>query len=138
MVYSGTLGEPLDTLSADQAATLLHIHPRRVRNLARAGKLPAVRVGRRWLFPRDRLEAMLGAAAETRTLGLDALSARNHLAGRIRTLALDGLMAEVTLEVGGQPLVAIITRKSAERLALRVGDEVLAVIKSTEIMVAKS
>jgi molybdopterin-binding protein len=128
----------MDTLSADQAAALLHIHPRRVRNLARAGKLPAVRVGRRWLFQRERLEAMLGAATEARTLSLDALSARNHLAGRIRSLTLDGLMAEVTLDIAGQPLVAIITRRSAERLALRVGDEVLAVIKSTEIMVAKS
>jgi|SRR5262245_5987880 len=128
----------MDTLSADQAAALLHIHPRRVRNLARAGKLPAVRVGRRWLFQRERLEAMLGAATEAKTLSLESLSARNHLAGRIRTLTLDGLMAEVTLDIAGQPLVAIITRRSAERLALRVGDEVLAVIKSTEIMVAKS
>jgi molybdopterin-binding protein len=128
----------MDTLTVDQAAALLHIHPRRVRNLARAGKLPAVHVGRRWLFQRQRLEAMLGAATETKTLGLETLSARNHLTGRIRTLAVDGLMAEVTLDVGGQPLVAIITRKSAERLALRVGDEVRAVIKSTEIMVAKS
>jgi molybdopterin-binding protein len=128
----------VDTLSVDQAAALLHIHPRRVRNLARSGKLPAARVGRRWLFHRDRLEAMLGTVSEPRTLGLETLSARNHLSGRIRSLAVDGLMAEVTLDLGGQPLVAIITRKSAERLALRVGDEVLAVIKSTEIMVAKS
>jgi len=127
----------MDTLSADQAAALLHIHPRRVRNLARAGKLPAVRVGRRWLFQRQRLEAMLGATVERPAIGLDALSARNHLRGRIRSLSVDGLMAEVTLEVGGQPLVAIITRSSAERLALGAGDEVLAVIKSTEVMVAK-
>src|SRR5215813_10689674 len=123
----------MDTLTVDQAAALLHVHPRRVRSLARAGKLPAVRVGRRWLFQRERLESMLGTATETRTLGLEVLSARNHLRGRIRSMALDGLMAEVTLDVGGQPLVAIITRKSAERLALRVGDDVLAVIKSTEI-----
>jgi molybdopterin-binding protein len=127
----------LDTLSADQAAVLLHVHPRRVRNLARAGKLPAVRVGRRWLFQRERLEAMLGSTVQRPSIGLDALSARNHLRGRIRSLSVDGLMAEVTLDVGGQPLVAIITRSSAERLALKVGDEILAVIKSTEVMVAK-
>jgi molybdate transport system regulatory protein len=137
MSFSDRPGDPLDTLSADQAAALLHVHPRRIRNLARAGKLPAVRVGRRWLFQRDRLEAMLGSTGERTTIGLDSLSARNHLRGRIRTLSVDGLMAEVTLEVGGQPLVAIITRSSAERLGLRVGDEILAVIKSTEVMVAK-
>lgn len=129
----------MDTLSADQAARLLHVHPKRVRNLARAGKLPAVRVGRRWLFQRDRLEAMLGAPATRapRPISLEALSARNHLQGRISALRVDGLMAEVTLDVGGQPLVAVITRSSAERLALAVGDAILAVIKSTEVMVAK-
>jgi molybdopterin-binding protein len=128
----------MDTLSVDQAATLLHVHPKRVRNLARSGKLPAVRVGRRWLFHRDRIEALLGMTpAATRPLGIDALSARNHLNGRIQALRMDGLMAEVTLDVGGQPLVAMITRSSAERLALAVGDSVLAVIKSTEVMVAK-
>ena len=46
-------------------------------------------------------------------------------------------MAEVTLDVGGQALVAIITRASVERLGLAVGDQVQAVIKSTEVMVAK-
>lgn len=127
----------MDTLSADQAAVILHMHPKRVRSLARAGKLPAMRVGRRWLFPRERLEGMLGGKDAGRALGLDALSARNHLSGRIRSVHVDGLMAEVTLDVGGQPLVAVITRSSAERLGLAVGDSVLAVIKSTEVMVAK-
>ena len=46
-------------------------------------------------------------------------------------------MAEVTLAVGDQQLVSVITRGSAERLGLRVGDAVLAVIKSTEIMIGK-
>ena len=127
----------MDTLNSDQAASLLHMHPKRIRSLARAGKLPAVRVGRRWLFPRERLEELLGERGASRPLGLEALSARNHLKGRVRSLQKDGLMAEVTLDVGGQPLVAIITRSSAERLRLAPGDEVLAVIKSTEVMVAK-
>jgi len=128
----------MDTLNADQAAALLHMNPKRVRTLARAGKLPAMRVGRRWLFARERLEGLLGAKTDARPLSLEGLSARNHLRGRIRSLQVDGLMAEVTLEVGGQPLVAIITRASVERLGLAVGDEVQAVIKSTEVMVAKS
>jgi molybdopterin-binding protein len=127
----------MDTLDADQAAAILHMNPKRVRALARTGKLPAARVGRRWLFARERLEGLLGAAAEARPLTLAGLSARNHLRGRIRSLQVDGLMAEVTLDIGGQPLVAIITRASVERLGLAVGDEVQAVIKSTEVMVAK-
>ena len=66
------------------------------------------------------------------------LSARNQLEGRVVALRTDGLMAEVTIELaGGQRLVSVITRASADALALREGDAVSAVIKSTEVMVAK-
>jgi molybdate transport system regulatory protein len=53
-------------------------------------------------------------------------------------LSLDGLMAEVQLRIGDQELVSMITRSSAERLGLAVGDEVFAVIKSTEVMIGKA
>jgi molybdopterin-binding protein len=46
-------------------------------------------------------------------------------------------MAEIHVQIGDQMLVAVITRSSAERLRLTVGDEVSAVIKSTEIMIGK-
>ncbi len=65
------------------------------------------------------------------------LSARNQLRGTIRDLKLGAVMAEVVLDVGGQEVVAAITRSSVERMGLKVGDSVLAVIKATEIMVAK-
>ena len=66
------------------------------------------------------------------------LSARNQLEGRVVALRTDGLMAEVTIELtGGQRLVSVITRASADALGLREGDAVSAVIKSTEVMVAK-
>jgi molybdate transport system regulatory protein len=65
------------------------------------------------------------------------LSARNRLRGRITGLQMDKVMAEVRLAIGDQELTSIITRASAERLRLRVGDEVYAVIKSTEVMIGK-
>ena len=66
------------------------------------------------------------------------LSARNQLEGRVAALRTDGLMAEVVIELtGGQRLVSVITRASADALGLREGDAVSAVIKSTEVMVAK-
>ena len=46
-------------------------------------------------------------------------------------------MAEVRIGIGDQELVAIITRSSAERLRLEVGESVFAVVKSTEVMIAK-
>ena len=127
----------MSTLNAEEAARLLRLNVKRVQSLARAGKLPASRVGRKWLFPREALEALVSgkpAAAASRSL---TISARNRLRGRITRLALDGLMAEVQIRIGDQDLVSVITRASAERLALRVGDEVFAVIKSTEVMLGK-
>jgi len=87
----------MDTLSAEEAAKLLHLNVKRVQSLAREGKLPAVRVGRKWLFPRDRLEAVLGPsrAGAVETSPLVEISARNQLRGRIIGLNLDGVMAEV-------------------------------------------
>jgi len=68
---------------------------------------------------------------------LGELSARNCLHGQVRSIRVEGLMAEVVLYVGGQEIVAVITRASVERLALRVGDLAAAVMKSTEVMIAK-
>lgn len=127
----------MDTLSADEAAQLLHLNVKRVQALARAGKLPAARIGRKWLFARRELEGMLSE----RTAGFSSaieVSARNQLSGRITAIKADGVMAEVVVRIGEQDLVAIITRASAERMRLAVGDAVLAVIKSTEIMIGKA
>jgi molybdopterin-binding protein len=126
----------MDTLDAKQAAKLLHMQAKRVRILAREGKLPAMRVGRRWLFRRGDLEGALLPRPAAPSPGLD-LSARNRLTGRVVELRIDGLMAEVVLDIGGQELVSVITRGSAERLGLRVGSQVLAVIKSTEVMIGR-
>jgi molybdopterin-binding protein len=122
-------------LSAVQAAAHLHLNVKRVQALARAGKLPGRRVGRKWLFDERDLEAALGRV-DTGADGLD-LSARNQLRGRILAITVDGLMAEVRVGIGEQELVSVITRRSVERLRLAVGDSVYAVVKSTEVMIAK-
>jgi len=127
----------METLTVQQAAELLHLNVKRVQSLARAGKLPAVRVGRRWLFTREALQRVLGPRAGQPPAPRAAfeLSARNHLTGVVTHLHVEGLMAEVHLRIGEQTLVSIITRSSAERLGLRVGGEAVAVIKSTEVMI---
>jgi molybdate transport system regulatory protein len=124
----------MDTMNASEAAALLHLNVKRVQRLARGGKLPATRVGRQWLFNRRDLERLLSGRTST---GPVEISARNQLLGRITALHADGVMAEVRVQIGDQELVSIITRSSAERLKLAVGDEVYAVIKSTEIMIGK-
>ena len=130
----------MDTLSVAEAATLLHVSPKRVQFLARAGRVPAVRLGRRWLFPRRALEALLDQPTDGPGPGeahpID-LSARNQLRGTVAEVTVEGLMAEVRVSIGDQELVAVITRSAAERLRLRRGDDVFAVVKSTEVMIGK-
>ncbi len=63
------------------------------------------------------------------------LSARNQLTGTVKSLKLGAIMSEVVVDIGGQEIVAAITRGSTERLGLREGTEVAAVIKATDVMI---
>jgi molybdopterin-binding protein len=65
------------------------------------------------------------------------ISARNQLRATVKTVRLGDIVAEVVLEIGGQEVVSIITRSSAEHLNLKVGDPVVAIVKSTEVMIGK-
>jgi molybdate transport system regulatory protein len=65
------------------------------------------------------------------------ISARNQLAGTVRTVTEGAVMTEVVIDLdGGQEVVAAITTESARRLGLVVGRRVVAIVKSTEVMVA--
>ena len=65
------------------------------------------------------------------------ISARNQLSGTVRSVTEGSVMAEVVVDVsGGHQLVAAITAESARQLGLAPGTTVVAVIKSTEVMLA--
>jgi molybdopterin-binding protein len=64
-------------------------------------------------------------------------SARNRLPGTVTEVKLGGIMAKIGIRVGDNQVDAVITRDSAEEMDLKVGDQVFAVIKSTEVMVNK-
>jgi molybdopterin-binding protein len=65
------------------------------------------------------------------------LSARNQFQGVVKSVKLGGVMAEVVVIVGDLEIVSAITRTSAEALGLKAGDQVRAVIKSTEVLIDK-
>ena len=52
-------------------------------------------------------------------------------------MRVEGLLAQVRLRIGDQTLTAVITRDAVEELKLRRGDEALAIVKSTEVMIAR-
>jgi molybdopterin-binding protein len=65
------------------------------------------------------------------------LSARNHLKGTIDEIQIGDVLAHVTVRVAGGVIESVITKRSAEELRLKKGDEVTAVVKATEVMIAK-
>jgi len=65
------------------------------------------------------------------------LSARNHLQGTIEEVQLGDVLAHVTVRVAGGAIESVITRRSAEEMALKKGDSVTAVVKATEVMISK-
>ena len=68
---------------------------------------------------------------------LVAVSGRNQLRGIVDEIRLEGLLAQVQLRVGDQVLTAIITRDAVSALKLRRGSAATALIKSTEVMIAR-
>ena len=67
---------------------------------------------------------------------VEGLSARNQLAGFVEEVRIDGLMGQVLLRIGQHTLTAVITADAIRALKLRRGDDALAIIKSTEVMIA--
>ena len=66
------------------------------------------------------------------------ISARNRLKGKVVALEKDAVTAKVKVEITMPTVVtALISKEAAEELNIKVGDEVEAVIKATEVMIAK-
>lgn len=66
------------------------------------------------------------------------LSARNRLHGYIDEVRIDGLLAQIRLRVGDQTLTAVITADAVRDLKFKRGDDAMAIIKSTEVMIGRS
>jgi molybdopterin-binding protein len=66
-----------------------------------------------------------------------ALSGRNRLRGFVEEVRIDGLLGQVRLRIGDQILTAVITSDALDELKLRRGDSAMAIVKSTEVMIAR-
>jgi molybdate transport system regulatory protein len=97
--------------------------------------------GKGLLSDYKRLEAYLGevldeqSGSEVRKL---KISARNRLKGKVTHVEKNGLMAKVKVELTMPATVtAMISKEAVEDLGIKVGDQVEAVVKATEVMIAK-
>jgi molybdopterin-binding protein len=123
---------PKQHYSAAEAARALGISLDTLRRWDRAGK---IKVGRdsanRRIVSAAEVARLRGSASET-------LSARNRFRGVVRSVETDGLLARVEIDVTEPArVVAIITRESAEELALKPGASAAAVVKATSVMVKR-
>jgi len=73
----------------------------------------------------------------TKEGGFMTLSARNHLKGTIEEIQIGDVLVHVTIKVAGGLIESVITKRSAEEMSLKKGDTVTAVVKATEVMIAK-
>lgn len=64
------------------------------------------------------------------------ISARNVLKGTVKSVTVGAVNDEIVIELpGGQEIVAVITKNSAESLGLAPGKEAYAVVKASNVMV---
>lgn len=65
------------------------------------------------------------------------LSARNSLQGKVVDISKGQVVAKVKVDVGGQFITSLVSVEAIDDLALKVGDSVSAIIKSSEVIIGK-
>ena len=136
-------------LTRAQVAQMLRITPKTLAVWEKSGRIPVPeRDWRGWRLYDEAAVAAVRAALGTNAspptppeLGAGGpmqISARNALTGVVKDISGDGVLCEVTLDLGnGQEIVSVITRSSAQRLGLAPGVTATALIKSTEVLLAR-
>jgi len=64
------------------------------------------------------------------------ISARNALPGKVKKITKGATTAHVEIDVSGVVVTASITNESVDELGLKVGDDVHAVVKASDVMIA--
>jgi molybdopterin-binding protein len=131
---------PSPRVTPAEAARLLGVSYPTIKQWIYRKKIRSVRTpGGHHRIPTSEIRR-LGAAVPGRggAPPLDAISGRNKLLGTVARIRVSGLLAEVTLDVAGQKLTAIITKSAVTDLQLKTGSPAYALIKATEVMVIRA
>jgi molybdopterin-binding protein len=86
---------------------------------------------------RDLLRRLRESMSTRRGEDTMKLSARNQVQGTVRRINEGAAIANVELDVQGQRLVASVTVEAVKDLELAEGDQVIAVIKASDVILAK-
>jgi molybdopterin-binding protein len=134
----------VDLLTPKEAAKLLTVSYPTIKQWIYAGKIRSVKTpGGHHRIPRSEVGHLIGQkvargpAVEERS-SLDAISGRNKLQGTITQVKVEGLLAQITIDVGGgQTITSIITSNACRELRLKKGMHAIALIKATEVMIIR-
>ncbi len=123
---------PRDFYSASEAARTLGISLDTLRRWDSQGRIQTTRDrGNRRLVPANEIERLRGGAPAEHQI-----SARNRFSGIVRDVRVEGLMAQVEMVISEPAiLTAIVTADAVEELGIKPGNHIVAVIKSTSVMV---
>lgn len=128
-----------ELLTPRQAADAIGISYPTLKHWILAGKINTIKTpGGHHRIPANELDAYLPRQKKIRgNPVLRMVSGRNQLLGRVIELQIEGLLAKVKLSLGEQQITAIITAEAATDLGLKKGDVAVALIKATEVMIAR-
>jgi len=105
-------------------------------------KLRAVKTpGGHYRIPQSEVDRLLhrtrGHNEDERRVSYKRISGRNQLVGRIVDIRVSGLVAQVTVSVGGQLITSLITSGAVREMQLKKGQTAAALIKATEVMIIR-
>jgi molybdopterin-binding protein len=109
------------------------IYKKKIRSVQTAGghhRIPQSEIDRLLFRTRGKTES-------ERKERVRRVSGRNQLVGRIEDVRISGLMAEITISIGGQLITSVITARSAREMQLKPGQTAAALIKATEVMILR-
>jgi molybdopterin-binding protein len=131
----------MELLKLHEAAQLAGISYPTLKQWIYKGKIKSVKTaGGHHRIPKSEIDRLVGTdkrKTRKKPVGLDAISGRNKLFGKITEMRYDGLLAQVSIEIGGQTITSIITSDAARDLDLKKGTSVYALVKATEVMVIR-
>ncbi len=120
-----------------RAAEMLGVTVDTVRRWADEGRIESVRSpGGQRLIPIEDVTRLIGERRRaTSDRPIVAQSARNRFPGVVTRIEKDKVAAVVEIVAGPHRIVSLMTAEAVDELHLRIGDEAIAVVKSTNVVV---
>lgn len=129
----------MSLLKLNEAADAIGISYPTIKQWIYKGKIRATKTaGGHYRIPQEEVDRFLKTdKKDDEQNSLSVISGRNKLLGTVVEARYEGLLAQITIDIGGQFVTSIITSDSARNLGLKKGVSAYALIKATEVMIIR-